>query len=68
MPSRGLPVRHSQQMSTTLVTTRATTATRAVCVRYGVGRKTAFSAVLPDLLFFRHIWLVLIGLAGKIRI
>ena len=37
MPSRGPPVRHSLQMSTKPVTTRATTATRAGCVRHGVG-------------------------------
>jgi len=43
MPSRGPPVRHSLQMSTKPVTTRATTANRAGCVWNGVGHKTAFS-------------------------
>jgi len=40
--SRGPPVRHSLQMSTKPVTTRATTATRTECVRHGVGHKTPF--------------------------
>ena len=39
LSSRGPPVRHSLQMSTKLVTTRATTATRDGCVRHGVGHK-----------------------------
>jgi len=43
MPSRGLPVRHSLQMSTKPVNTRATTAIRVGCVRHGVGHKTPFS-------------------------
>ena len=38
-----LPAPHSLQMSTKPVTTRATTATRAGCVRHGVGHKTPFS-------------------------
>ena len=41
VPSRGPPVRHSLQMSTKPVTTRATTATRAGCVRHGVGHNRA---------------------------
>jgi len=43
VPSRGPPVRHSLLMSTKPVNTRATTATRAGCVRHGVGHKTPFS-------------------------
>jgi len=40
VPSRGPPVRHFLQMSTKPVTTTATTATRAGCVRHGLGPKT----------------------------
>ena len=40
IPSRGPPVRHFLQMSTKPVTTTATTATRAGCVRHGLGPKT----------------------------
>jgi len=43
VPSRGPPARHSLQMSTKPVNTRANTATRAGCVRHGVGHKTPFS-------------------------
>ena len=43
MPSRGPPVRHSLLMSTKPVNTRATTATRAGRVRYGLGPKALFS-------------------------
>ena len=43
MPSRGPPIRHSLQMSTKSVNTRASTATRTGCVRHGVGHKTPFS-------------------------
>jgi len=38
-----LPAPHSLQMSTKPVTTRATTATRAGCVRHGMGHNTPFS-------------------------
>jgi len=38
-----LPVRHSLQMSTQTVTTRATTATCTGCVRRGMSHKTPFS-------------------------
>ena len=38
-----VPIRHSLQMSTKPVTTRATTATRAECVRHGMGHNTPFS-------------------------
>ena len=43
VPSRDPPVRHSLQMSTKPGNTRATTATRAGCVRHGVGHKVPFS-------------------------
>ena len=43
LPSRGLPARHSLQMSTKPVTTRATTATRAGCVQRGMCQTTPFS-------------------------
>jgi len=38
-----LPARHLLQMSTKHVTTRATTASRAGCVRHGMGHVTPFS-------------------------
>jgi len=43
VPSRCPPVRRSLQMSTKLVNTRATTATRTGRVQHGVGHKTPFS-------------------------
>jgi len=43
VPSRGSPVRHSLQMSTKPVNTRATIASRTECVRHGVGHETPFS-------------------------
>jgi len=43
VPSRGSPVRHTLQMSTKPVNTKATTASRTGCVLHGVGHKTPFS-------------------------
>ena len=43
MPSRGPPVRHSLQVSTKPVNTRATIASRTGYVRHGVGHETPFS-------------------------